>query len=68
MRVMRANLDASFIEALVETRRGDADRRDQTRWPVGIAIDPVRKQIYWTQKRPANLADRFWRGRRADRR
>ncbi len=54
MRVMRANLDGSSIETLVETGRGDADRRDQTRWCVGIAIDPVRKQIYWTQKGPDN--------------
>ena len=51
---MRANLDGSAIETLVETGRGDADRRDQTRWCVGIAIDPVRKQIYWTQKGPDN--------------
>jgi sugar lactone lactonase YvrE len=50
MRVMRSNLDGSQIETLVETGRGDADRRDQTRWCVGIAIDPERKQIYWTQK------------------
>src|SRR6266481_1005987 len=28
MRVMRANLNGSAIETLVETRRGDADRRD----------------------------------------
>ena len=54
MRVMRANLDGSQIETLVETGRGDADRRDQTRWCVGITIDPVRKQIYWTQKGPDN--------------
>jgi len=54
MRVMRANLDGSLIETLVETGRGDADRRDQTRWCVGITIDPVRKQIYWTQKGPDN--------------
>src|SRR5260221_9343544 len=52
MRVMRSNLDGSEIETLVEAGRGDADRRDQTRWCVGIAIDPVRKQIYWTQKGP----------------
>jgi sugar lactone lactonase YvrE len=50
MRVMRSNLNGSEIETLVETGRGDADRRDQTRWCVGITIDPVRKQIYWTQK------------------
>jgi hypothetical protein len=54
MRVMRANLDGSSVETLVETGRGDADRRDQTRWCVGITIDPVRKQIYWTQKGPDN--------------
>src|SRR5260221_12459092 len=50
MRVMRANLDGSQIETLVETGHGDADRRDQTRWCVGITIDPKRSQIYWTQK------------------
>jgi hypothetical protein len=52
MRVMRCNRDGSQIETLVEAGRGDADRRDQTRWCVGITIDPVRKQIYWTQKGP----------------
>ena len=54
MRVMRADLDGSQIETLVETGRGDADRRDQTRWCVGITIDPTREQIYWTQKGPDN--------------
>jgi hypothetical protein len=52
MRVMRANLDGSNIETLVEAGRGDADRRDLTRWCVGITVDPVRRQIYWTQKGP----------------
>src|SRR6201995_3158696 len=41
MRVMRANLDGSDVETLVEAGRGDADRRDQTRWCVGITIAPV---------------------------
>jgi sugar lactone lactonase YvrE len=50
MRVMRSNLDGSQMETLVEAGRGDADRRDQMRWCVGITIDPERKQIYWTQK------------------
>src|SRR6266853_1188432 len=54
MRVTRSNLDGSQIETLVETGHGDADRRDQTRWCVGITIDPERKQIYWTQKGPDN--------------
>ena len=54
MRVMRANLDGSKIETLVETGRGDADRHDQTKWCVGITIDPQREQIYWSQKGPDN--------------
>jgi sugar lactone lactonase YvrE len=54
MRVMRSNLDGSRIETLVQTGKGDADRRDQTRWCVGITIDPEREQIYWTQKGPDN--------------
>ena len=54
MRVMRANLDGSEIETLVETGRGDADRKDQTRWCVGITLDPKSGKIYWTQKGPDN--------------
>ena len=52
MRVMRANLDGSQIETLLETGRGDVDRRDQTRWCVGITIDPKLGKLYWTQKGP----------------
>jgi hypothetical protein len=50
MRVMRSNLDGSQIETLVQTGEGEADRRDQTKGCVGIAVDPQRRQIYWTQK------------------
>ena len=50
MRVMRSNLDGSQIETLVQTGEGENDRRDQTRWCVGITVDPKRGQIYWTQK------------------
>jgi hypothetical protein len=53
MRVMRVNLDGSQIETLVETGRSDADRRDQTRWCVGITLDPKRDKMYWTQKGPS---------------
>jgi hypothetical protein len=52
MRVTRCNFDGSQIETLLEAGRGEADRRDQTRWPVGITIDPKRHHIYWTQKGP----------------
>ena len=54
MRVMRANLDGSDIETLVEIGRGDVDRQDLTRWCVGITVDPVRRQFYWSQKGPDN--------------
>ena len=54
MRVMRANLDGSQVETLVETGRGDKNSRDQTRWCVGITIDPKLGKIYWTQKGPDN--------------
>ena len=50
MRVMRANLDGSEIETLVQTGEGEEDRRDQTRWCVGIAVDAERGEFYWTQK------------------
>ena len=49
---MRANLDGSQIETLVETGRGDADRRDQTRWCVGITIDPEAQANLLDAKRP----------------
>ena len=50
MRVMRANLDGSDVETLVRTGDGENDRRDARKWCVGITVDPVRRQIYWTQK------------------
>jgi hypothetical protein len=52
MRVMRANLDGSTVETLVEAGRGDKDRHDETRWCVGVTIDPRLGKIYWTQKGP----------------
>ena len=54
MRVMRCNLDGSQLETLIEAGRGEADSRDQTRWCVGLTIDPKFGKIYWTQKGPDN--------------
>lgn len=54
MRVMRANLDGSHIEVLVQTGEGDDDRRDETRWCIGITVDDERGHFYWTQKGPDN--------------
>ena len=54
MRVMRCNLDGSQLETLIEAGHGEADRRDQTRWCVGLTIDSKFGHIYWTQKGPDN--------------
>ena len=51
MRVMRANLDGSNIETLVDTSDGDPrPGPDATKWCVGIAVDVERGKFYWTQK------------------
>jgi hypothetical protein len=51
MRVMRANLDGSNIETLVDTSGGDPrPGPDLRKWCVGIAIDIDGGKIYWTQK------------------
>ncbi len=51
MRVMRANLDGSNIETLVDTSEGSArPGKDQRKWCVGIAVDTDRSKFYWTQK------------------
>ena len=53
MRVMRANLDGSNIETLVDTSEGDArPGPDARKWCVGIALDAERGKVYWTQKGP----------------
>ena len=50
MRVMRCDLDGSAVETLVVTGDTTTDLGDQTKWCVGIAVDPKAGQIYWTQK------------------
>ncbi|MBV8224736.1 MAG: 3-hydroxyacyl-CoA dehydrogenase [Verrucomicrobia bacterium] len=51
MRVMRANLDGSSIETLVDTSKGDPrPGPDGKKWCVGIAVDAEGGKIYWTQK------------------
>src|SRR5271170_4429742 len=53
MRVMRANLDGSAIETLVDTSHGDPrPGADQTKWCVGITVDLKDRKIYWSQKGP----------------
>ncbi len=53
MRIMRANLDGSKIETLVDTSEGDArPGKDAKKWCVGIALDIEGGKVYWTQKGP----------------
>jgi 3-hydroxyacyl-CoA dehydrogenase len=58
MRVMRANLDGSDIETLVDTSEGDArPGRDAAKWCVGIAVDHEGGHVYWTQKGRDNAGE-----------
>jgi DNA-binding beta-propeller fold protein YncE len=55
MRLMRASLDGSNIETLVDTSQGDPrPGPDPTKWCVGVAIDVDGGKVYWTQKGPDN--------------
>ncbi|HUL98744.1 MAG TPA: 3-hydroxyacyl-CoA dehydrogenase [Mycobacterium sp.] len=54
MRVMRCDLDGSNVETLVQTGQGNDDRRDETRWCVGVAVDHSHGHLYWTQKGPSD--------------
>jgi DNA-binding beta-propeller fold protein YncE len=54
MRVMRCDLDGSNVEILVQTGQGDEDRRDETNWCVGVAVDHAGGYLYWTQKGPSD--------------
>jgi DNA-binding beta-propeller fold protein YncE len=58
MRVMRANLDGSDIETLVDTSKGDSrPGLDATKWCVGIAIDADAGKLYWSQKGGDNAGE-----------
>jgi DNA-binding beta-propeller fold protein YncE len=58
MRVMRANLDGSKVETLVNTSHGDPrPGPDARKWCVGIAVDTEGGKFYWTQKGPDNAGE-----------
>jgi DNA-binding beta-propeller fold protein YncE len=58
MRVMRANVDGSNIETLVDTSEGDSrPGKDIKKWCVGIVLDVEAGKLYWTQKGPDNAGD-----------
>ncbi len=58
MRIMRANLDGSNIETLVDTSEGDArPGKDIKKWCVGIVLDVEAGKLYWTQKGRDNAGE-----------
>ncbi len=58
MRVMRANLDGSKIETLVDTSQGDPrPGADPIKWCVGIAVDADAGKLYWSQKGGDNAGE-----------
>jgi len=58
MRVMRANLDGSKIETLIDTSQGDPrPGADPVKWCVGVAIDLDAGKLYWTQKGGDNAGE-----------
>ncbi|CAK3839968.1 Hypothetical predicted protein [Lecanosticta acicola] len=52
MRVHRCKVDGSAHEILIQTGdwRVEEERRDATRWCVGIAVSKTLGKIFWTQK------------------
>jgi sugar lactone lactonase YvrE len=58
MRVMRANVDGSNIETLIDTSEGDVRPGKEIRkWCVGIVLDVKAGKFYWTQKGSDNAGD-----------
>ena len=58
MRLMRANLDGSNIETLVDTSEGDPrPGPDAAKWCVGVAVDVDGGKVYWTQKGSDNAGE-----------
>src|SRR5580704_3140067 len=58
MRLMRANLDGSNIETLVDTSQGDPrPGPDATKLCVGVAVDVDGGKVYWTQKGSDNAGE-----------
>jgi DNA-binding beta-propeller fold protein YncE len=52
MRVMRARVDGSDLETLVQRGIMPEDTWDELRHCVGVAVDHARGLVYWTQKGP----------------
>jgi 3-hydroxyacyl-CoA dehydrogenase len=49
-KIQRCKLDGSHLETLYISASTPAQHHDQRTWCVGIALDPARGLLYWTQK------------------
>jgi DNA-binding beta-propeller fold protein YncE len=50
MKVMRANVDGSELEVVVNTASAKCEGGNACKMVVGVAVDPVGGWVYWTQK------------------
>jgi 3-hydroxyacyl-CoA dehydrogenase len=51
LRIHRCDFDGANHEIIVQTGAFDSsDAADQTKWCVGIAVDPAAGKFYWSQK------------------
>ena len=54
LRVHRCDFDGGNHEVIVQTGDWEADGfEDQTKWCVGVAVDPEAGKVYWSQKGPS---------------
>ena len=55
---MRASLDGSNLETLIDTSKGDSrPGRTYKKWCVGIVLDTAAGKLYWTQKGSDNAGE-----------
>jgi hypothetical protein len=49
-KIQRCKLDGSHLQTLYISASTPEEHKDQRTWCVGIALDPARGLLYWTQK------------------
>jgi hypothetical protein len=57
MQVLRCDLDGSNLQTLIVAGVGEHAARDARNHPVGVAVDPNRRMIYWSQKGAPNAGE-----------
>src|SRR6185369_99912 len=57
MQVLSCDLDGSNLQTLIVAGIGDEAASDARNHPVGVAVDPIRRLIYWSQKGAPNAGE-----------